>query len=92
MALFVWESVVLNNTPYGSIAHYSHGWWFYVLVYYSYALILLGIIYLLIALYQFPKRYSWQVRILLFSSLVPMISNILYTLKVIICMVSMSRL
>jgi signal transduction histidine kinase len=78
---FVWEDVVLNETPYGGIAHCSHGWWYYIEAYFSYALIILGIFYLIKALYQFPKRYSWQVRLLLFSSLVPLFSNIVYTFK-----------
>lgn len=78
---FIWKDVLLNQTPYGTIAHFKHGWWFYVLVYYSYALVTLGIFYLIRGLYLFPKRYNLQVRLLMFSSLVPLLANFVYSLN-----------
>ncbi|MBN2275096.1 MAG: PAS domain-containing protein [Bacteroidales bacterium] len=77
----IWQDVVLNHMPYGTVAHFKHGWWFYVLAYYSYFLVALGIFYLIRGLYLFPKRYNLQVRLLLFSSLLPLLFNIIYMIK-----------
>jgi len=77
----IWKDVSLNETPYGTVAHFEHGWWFYVATNYSYALSAIGIFYLMRGLYLFPKRYTLRVRILLISALVPLLANIIYMLK-----------
>jgi len=77
----IWKDVLLNETPYGTVAHFKHGWWFYVIAYYSYALVAIGIFYLIRGFYLFPKRFNRQVRLLLFSSLVPLTANIIYMIK-----------
>jgi signal transduction histidine kinase len=79
--VFVWKDIALNTVPNGTIAHFEHGLWYYVAACYSYALLILGMNYLIRSFSQFPRRYTWQVRLLLLSSLFPLVANIIYTVN-----------
>ncbi|MBN1926250.1 MAG: hypothetical protein JW798_10465 [Prolixibacteraceae bacterium] len=77
----VWKEITLNQTPFGDIAHFEHGWWYYIEAYYSYALIVIAIFFLIRGLSLFSKKYSTQVVIILGSSIIPLIINVIYSLN-----------
>jgi signal transduction histidine kinase/PAS domain-containing protein len=77
----VWSDISLNNTPWGEILHLEHGWWYYIEVYYSYVLIITGIHYLIRGFTFYPKGYTRQIRLLLISSIIPLMLNVIYTLN-----------
>jgi signal transduction histidine kinase len=81
LRVMVWPEVTLNSTPWGLIARLEHGWWYYVEAYSSYALIILGIFYMIRGLSLFPNKYDLQVWLLLIASLIPLILNFIYTLN-----------
>jgi|GEM_PF-1405266 len=68
---------VLNNVI---IWHYSHGILFPITVFYSYLLIIITSILILIKLLSFTDLYRKQTLILFFASLIPFVFNIEYVL------------
>jgi signal transduction histidine kinase len=77
----VWSDISLNSTPWGEILHLEHGWWYYIEVYYSYLLTIIGILYLIRGFTFYPKGYTKQIRLLLISSIIPLLLNVIYTLN-----------
>jgi len=76
---FLWRHVTLTDTSVGVIAVYGHGPWFWVEVIYSYSLILLGLIALASAAFRLPHPYSWQARLVLLATAVPLLGHLVYT-------------
>jgi PAS domain S-box-containing protein len=60
---------------------YAHGIWFWVNAIYSYSLMLIAIIILVINMLRYRSIYLLQSRILIFSSLVPFAANLAYSLS-----------
>lgn len=78
---FTWSSINLTNTPLGPIAHFEHGWWYYIQAYSSFILVGMGIFYLIRGLSLFPQQYSKSIKLLLLSSLIPLIISYGYSLN-----------
>jgi signal transduction histidine kinase len=78
---FVWSEVTVSQTPWGQIAQYGHGWWYFVEAFYSYVLIAMGIFYLIRGFSLFPQQYSVPMRLMLISSLLPFLLNFIYSLN-----------
>jgi PAS domain S-box-containing protein len=74
----IWSRIV----PMGSINRliYTHGAWFWILVVYSYLLLMLGSLALIYALARFPSLYRQHAVALLLGIAVPWLANILYLL------------
>ncbi|NCB08355.1 MAG: PAS domain S-box protein [Bacteroidia bacterium] len=72
----VWSDVTLD--PVANIAHYHHGPWFWVFWGYVLLLIIMGFFTLLRSIYQFTAYYKSQIAILLISTLIPIVANLMY--------------
>lgn len=77
----VWKTTELNDTPWGNISHFTHGWWFYIIVVYIYTLISTGVFYIIRGLAIIPERFGNRLRIILFISLIPFVFNFIYLLN-----------
>ena len=73
----IWTSVTLIDA-WGVTAVYEHGPWFLVEAAYAYALVAVGLVALVVALYRFPGAYSTRIRLVFFGSLVPVAASVLY--------------
>jgi len=77
----LWQEVTLGQNPLaGVFGIYSHGIWFWMHAVYSYILILIAIIILLVNMLRPRYFYLLQSRILILSSAIPFIANLAYTL------------
>ncbi len=74
----IWSNVYLTNGPFGIIAIYVHGPFFYVNVVYSYILLLLGTIIMIMEASGFPKVYRKQSIILILAVCIPWLGDVLY--------------
>lgn len=75
----IWESIDLF--PQTNESFYHYGKWFWVFVFYEYALVQLAIILLLFSTSQFYKIYKSQVILLIVASVLPLITSVLYVFK-----------
>jgi signal transduction histidine kinase len=73
---WVWTNVTLD--PGVNIAHYDHGFVFWIYWTYSILLIIGGLFNLVSSIYQFPEFYKSQVYTLLIGSFFPVLGNIMY--------------
>ena len=78
-----WSAVTLINTPTGTLAIYGRGPWFWVHFTYSYLLLLLGALWLVVALLRTTRPQRPQLAILLLGTLVSWIGNGSYVLGLI---------
>ncbi len=78
----IWTNVYLKNSPYGIIAIYKHGFFFYVNVVYSYILLFLGTIIMIKEASGFPKVYRKQSIILILAVCIPWSGDVLYVLGI----------
>lgn len=75
----LWTKVTLTTTWAGTTAIYSHGPWYWVEVVYSYSLVLIAIVLLVRAVFKMPGVYSWQARLLIIATLIPLAAHIIYS-------------
>lgn len=72
----MWPLVVLD--PAKNIAHYSHGYGFWLFYIYTETLLLIGLYNLIHSIYHFPAYYKKQIGTLLVASLIPIVGNLMY--------------
>ncbi len=77
----IWTNVYLKSSPYGIIAIYKHGLFFYILVVYSYILLFLGTVILIKEAFNLPKIYRKQSLILILAVCIPWFGDVLYVLE-----------
>jgi len=77
----LWTSVTIDPTTF--IGTYGHGFYFGVLVVYSYMFLIVGLFFLLRALFQFSAYYRTQIILLLIGSCFPFLANIFYVFKLV---------
>ena len=82
MHRLIWTNVYLTDSPYGIIAIYVHGIFFYVNVVYSYILLFLGTVIMIKEAFTFPKIYRNQSLILILAVCIPWFGDILYVLGI----------
>jgi diguanylate cyclase (GGDEF)-like protein len=79
-----WHGLIWNNFQYSltepNSVIYGHGVGYYVLIAYDYAIVLLGMVVMVRAWFQSRQPYRRQISIILFSSIVPIITGLAYTL------------
>ena len=73
----LWSSVRLIDA-WGVTAIYEHGPWFWVEAGYAYALVGVGLVALVAAIYRYPRVYSARMRVVIAGSLVPVAASVLY--------------
>lgn len=76
---WIWTGITIN--PENNIAVYEHGFWFWINIFYSYAVVLVGFIALVIAIFRFPEYYKSQIVLLLLGTVIPIIANVLYVFE-----------
>jgi PAS domain S-box-containing protein len=72
----VWEEVKLGG-PFNTLA-LVHGPWFWAHLIYSYALLLVGAIYLVRGLLRSVRLHRWQIRLALLATFIPWFGNLVY--------------
>lgn len=72
----MWPEVTLD--PVKNIAHYSHGYGFWVFYIYTETLLILGLYNLIHSVYFFSAYYKKQIGTLLVASIVPIAGNLMY--------------
>ena len=77
----VWSEILWKETPFGMMALFEHGWWYYVEVFYLYALVSVACFYLVRGIYRFPSIYKRVFSLLLVALLLPLATHLLYTWK-----------
>jgi PAS domain S-box-containing protein len=75
-----WSNVILLPQTNDSI--YQYGKWFWVFIFYEFALVITSIFILLFSILKFYKIYKNQVVFLIIGALVPLTSSILYVFKI----------
>lgn len=73
----IWQEVIVVSEPRLDL-HYEHGLWFWIHTVYSYTLLLLGTVELLVAVLRAPLIYRRQVLVVLSGALIPWLSNLVY--------------
>jgi len=76
MHLLMWPSISLD--PLTNIAHYSHGFGFWIFYAFTETLLLLGLYNLIHSIYHFSAYYKKQIGTLLVASIIPIIGNLMY--------------
>jgi hypothetical protein len=71
-----WTEITPINSPPGATLVYSHGWMFWVIVLYTYFLILVGAHLLIHYALSSHRLYRFQVTILVIGVIVPMLGNL----------------
>ena len=74
----IWSNIFIQKGSFSEYAVYEKGIFFWVHMFYSYILILLGILLLARAIFKFPRFFSGQTKFLFGASALPMIANIVY--------------
>ncbi|MCU0492387.1 MAG: ATP-binding protein [Chloroflexaceae bacterium] len=74
----IWSTVNLDRSGPFTVFLSTRGWWFWVHLAYSYLLILISTLVLIVAFVQVPAVYRWQALSLLVSALSPWVGNVLY--------------
>ncbi len=73
----LWPSVTIIDA-WGTTAVYAHGPWFWVEVAYSYILIGVALLALIVAMFQFPDVYAARIRLAVVGSLAPVVGSLAY--------------
>ncbi|MBN1819543.1 MAG: PAS domain-containing protein [Prolixibacteraceae bacterium] len=76
----VWTDVILDEQE--NIAHYFHGFAFWIFFLFTELLIFAGLYNLLSSVYKFSSYYRSQVYTLVIGSVIPVIGNLLYVSKI----------
>lgn len=79
----LWPSIIPSSNLPGIFLVYEHGPIFWISIFYSFLMILIGIIFLIQILADSPKIYRPQIYILLLSGFIPLIFSLLYITKAI---------
>jgi PAS domain S-box-containing protein len=74
----VWQKVELESVGPFIMLDFTRGPWFWVLMVFSYTLLLLGSVALVMSLFNIVRLQRWQVILALLAILLPWIGNILY--------------
>jgi len=74
-----WSNLIIN--PVTNLGVYVHGPLFWIFVAFNYLLLMIGVIYLLRALFQFNIIYRPQNIVILTASLFPIVGNVLYVFR-----------
>ncbi len=74
----IWKTWALQVEPQAIFLSVEYGWFFWVHTAYAYGLLLTSLILLVQAHQNTPKDYRGQLRILIFSTLIPWFSNGIY--------------
>ena len=74
----IWQQVIAEPIGPLTALDFSRGPWFWILMIFSYALLLLGSIQLAISLFGIIRLQRWQIVLTLLAILLPWIGNILY--------------
>ncbi len=74
----VWQHVEMEKVGSLIMLDFVRGPWFWVLMTFSYVLLLLGSVQLVISLFSVVTLQRWQVLLTLFAILLPWVGNILY--------------
>jgi PAS domain S-box-containing protein len=74
----MWTQVTLEKVGPFEMLDFSRGPWFWVLMSFSYLLLLIGSVKLLSSLFNIVRLQRWQVLLALLAILLPWIGNILY--------------
>jgi PAS domain S-box-containing protein len=74
----MWKQVILVKAGQLEMLDFSRGPWFWVLMGFSYLLLLIGSVKLLSSIFDIVRLQRWQVLLALLAILLPWIGNILY--------------
>ena len=74
----IWTNIGPGNSPDLNLLVYRHGLWFWVIVAYNYAAMVIGTILMLVAFRYYTKLYRLQAVLLVIGALLPMTGNVLY--------------
>jgi PAS domain S-box-containing protein len=73
-----WSGVNITYTPFGRIAIYHHGFWFWVSALYQYSLVIAGIVVLVRFNRNKSKLYHQQLAVLILGATAPLMFNLIY--------------
>ena len=76
--LWIWSRIIPSNIRPGTILVFEHGWAFWVHTAYSYALIIIGSLLMLILVFRSHALYRRQAFVLVMSALIPWAGNAIY--------------
>ena len=78
----LWSDISVGKSAFAGIyGTYSHGPWFWINAVYSYIIVLIAILVLLVTMIRAKHLYLLQSRVLIFSSAIPLIANLVYALS-----------
>ena len=77
---FLWLSISVDPT--NGLGHYVYGPMFWVYAFYSYIILVTGIVILFMGLKRFPVVYAKQFIIMALASVFPFVGNIIYVFKI----------
>lgn len=77
---WLWNDIRISDA--GNIGLYSHGFWFYIHIGYSYILILAGLVIIFKAAKQTIPAFRSQILILLVGAALPLLSNVVYVFEI----------
>lgn len=72
----LWSELVIN--PANNLGLYGHGLYFWIFVSYNYLVLIVGILHLFRALFQFNIIYRSQNILLIIAALSPFVGNFIY--------------
>ena len=72
----LWRDIIIQ--PENNIAVYVHGAWFYIFVFYTYLLLITGLMVIYFGLFQFPRHNRARMMFWLGVSVIPIIGNLVY--------------
>ena len=73
---WIWTEITLNETY--NLGVYGHGFWWWLMIAYTYILIAIGALSLILAIMRFPAFYQSQIAAILLASILPLLGNIIY--------------
>lgn len=76
--MLIWRTTALDSSGPFLALQVGHGGWFWVHFAYSYLLLLLGTILLVVAVLRMPRIYRRQALAVLVGALIPWVGNVLY--------------
>ncbi len=78
----IWSDIYPTSAVEADILVYEHGLYFWLQAAYSYSLLFLGVLRLVLTFINFPKEHQFQAIILIFATIIPWLGNVLYLLGV----------
>jgi PAS domain-containing protein len=74
----IWTSITPGTVPGYDLLVYEHGPWFWLVVAYSYATLIVGTVLLLVSFRYYTRLYRLQVFLIVIAAILPMTGNALY--------------